>query len=129
MNLLLDTNVILWWFGGSTRIKKPLRAQIADQANIVFISSVSTWEIAIKAAIGKLRLPSDPKSYLAPRIVRAGLTVLPVLPDHTYEVFALPMHHVDPFDRLLIAQARINDLVLVTGDRAFDAYDVRTLSI
>ncbi len=129
MNYLLDTNVALWWFAGSNRFKKSLREALTDRRNVVFLSAVTTWEISIKAAIGKLILPQEPKAYLAPRIVRAGFTFLPVLAEHTYEVFSLPRHHLDPFDRLLIAQARINDLSIVTADRAFAHYDVRRTPI
>jgi PIN domain nuclease of toxin-antitoxin system len=126
---LLDTNAALWWFEGSSRIKKSLRQAMTDRANTVFLSAVSTWEISIKAAIGKLVLPEDPKSYLTPRIERAGFTFLPILAEHTYAVFSLPLHHLDPFDRLLIAQARLGDFSIVTGDRAFAKYDVRTIAI
>jgi PIN domain nuclease of toxin-antitoxin system len=129
MKYLLDTNAALWWFEGSSRFKKPLRQKLMDRANAVFISAASTWEISIKAAIGKLVLPDDPKSYLTPRIERAGFTILPVLAEHTYEVFSLPLHHADPFDRLLIAQARLGDFSIVTADRAFAKYDIRTIAI
>jgi PIN domain nuclease of toxin-antitoxin system len=129
MNYLLDTNVALWWFEGSNRLKKSLREALTDRTNAVFLSAVSTWEITIKAAVGKLRLPVEPKAYLAPRIARAGFTFLPIEAEHTYEVFSLPMHHYDPFDRLLIAQARIADLSIVTGDRSFARYDVRCVEI
>jgi PIN domain nuclease of toxin-antitoxin system len=129
VNYLLDTNAALWWFEGSTRFKRSLRESLADRANTVFISAVTTWEISIKAAIGKLKLPDEPKSYLAPRIGRAGFTLLPILAEHTYEVYSLPLHHLDPFDRLLIAQARVNDLSIVTADRAFAQYDVRRTPI
>jgi PIN domain nuclease of toxin-antitoxin system len=129
VNYLLDTNAVLWWFEGSNRFKKSLRDSLTDRRNAVFISAVTTWEISIKAAIGKLTLPEEPKSYLAPRIVRAGFTLLPVLAEHTYEVFSLPLHHLDPFDRLLIAQARMSDLSIVTADRAFAQYAVRRTAI
>jgi len=126
---LLDTNAALWWFAGSNRFKKSLRESLMDRTNVVFISAVTTWEISIKAAIGKLALPEEPKSYLPPRIERAGFTFLPVLAEHTYEVFSLPLHHLDPFDRLLIAQARVHDLLVVTADLAFARYDVRRTKI
>lgn len=105
-------------YGGSrdpADLKKSLRDSLTDRRNAVFISAVTTWEISIKAVIGKLTLPEEPKSHLAP----SG----PDLPcyacsPNTYEVFSLPLHHLDPFDRLLIAQARMNDLSIVTADRA-----------
>lgn len=125
MNYLLDTNAALWWFEGSNRFKKPLRDALMNRSNAVFISAVTTWEISIKTAIGKLTLPEEPRSYLAPRIERAGFTFLPILAEHTYEVYSLPLHHLDPFDRLLIAQARVSGFSIVTADRAFALYDVR----
>ena len=129
MKYLLDTHAVLWWIEGSNRFKKPLRNALTDRANTVFVSAVSTWEISIKAAVGKLILPQEPKSFLPPRMERAGFTLLPVLAEHTYEVFSLPLHHLDPFDRLLIAQARINQLTIVTADREFAKYDVRRTAI
>jgi PIN domain nuclease of toxin-antitoxin system len=126
---LLDTHVLLWLFLRSRRLPKPILEQLADPANVVYASAVSTWEIAIKAGLGKLALPGAPASYLPGRIERAGLTALPILPTHTYGVFALPAHHNDPFDRLLIAQAQIEALTLVTADAQIAAYDVRTLLV
>ncbi|MBD5656017.1 MAG: type II toxin-antitoxin system VapC family toxin [Candidatus Eremiobacteraeota bacterium] len=127
MRYLLDTHAALWWFEGSRRFKKSVRDSLMDRANAVFISAVSTWEISIKVAIGKLVLPQDPRVYIAPRIVRAGFSLLPVLAEHTYEAFSLPPHYLDPFDRLLIAQARIDDLSIVTADNVFAQYDVRRI--
>jgi PIN domain nuclease of toxin-antitoxin system len=129
VNYLIDTNAALWWFEGSSRFKKRLRDSLTDRTNNVFFSVVSSWEISIKAAIGKLTLPDDPKNYLGSRITRAGMTLLPILAEHTYEVYSLPLHHHDPFDRLLIAQARLNDLAIVTADSAFALYDVRRIAI
>jgi PIN domain nuclease of toxin-antitoxin system len=126
---LLDTHAVLWWFEGSNRFKKTLRGSLADRINTVFISAVTTWEISINAALGKLTLPAAPKNYLTPRIDKAGFTLLPIVAEHTYEVFDLPLHHLDPFDRLLIAQARANDLTIVTADRMFAQYDVKTIVI
>jgi PIN domain nuclease of toxin-antitoxin system len=129
VNYLLDTHAALWWFEGSNRLKASLRHSLTDRRNTVYMSAVSTWEISLKAALGKLTLPQEPKSYLPPRIVRAGFTLLPVLAEHTYEVFSLPPHHLDPFDRLLIAQARVEDLSIVSADRVFARYDVRRTAI
>lgn len=104
-----------------------IREELADPRNDVLVSAVSTWEIAIKSAIGKLQLPGEPGSYLPDRMRRASLTALPITTEHTYGVFALPKHHQDPFDRLLIAQAQLEGLSVVTNDRIFEEYDVRTL--
>ncbi|MGH7727846.1 MAG: type II toxin-antitoxin system VapC family toxin [Vulcanimicrobiaceae bacterium] len=126
---LLDTNVLLWLFLRSDRVKKSVRDKLADPANTVYVSAVSTWEVAIKAATGKLRLPGEPARYLPARIARAKLSTLAVTLEHTYGVFALPPHHSDPFDRLLVAQAQLEGLTIVTADRALARYDVRTLAV
>ena len=128
MTLLVDTAVLLWWFMRSDRLKKKVRTLLSDPANDVFVSAVSTWEIAIKAAIGRLTLPGDPGQYLSDRVRRAGIAELPILAAHTYGVFALPPHHADPFDRLLIAQAQHEGFTIVTHDPVFARYDVRRIS-
>ena len=128
MSLLLDTQVLLWLFLRSTSIKKAVRGILADRENIVYASAVSTWEIANKSGLGKLELPGAPAHYLPDRIHRAGLTILPIVPAHTYGVFSLPAHHRDPFDRLLIAQAQVESLTVVTNDRIFAKYDVKRIA-
>jgi PIN domain nuclease of toxin-antitoxin system len=129
VRLLLDTQVLLWLFMRSTKMKKAVRAILADPSNTVYASAVSTWEIAIKAGLGKLELPGVPALYLPDRIKRAGLTILSLIPAHTYGVFSLPNHHRDPFDRLLIAQAQAESLTVVTNDRIFAKYDVKRIAV
>ncbi len=128
MNLLLDTQVLLWLFLRSSRLKKPVRSILADPANVVYVSAVSMWEITIKTNLGKIELPGTPAQYLPDRIERAQLTNLPIVAAHTYGVFSLPSHHRDPFDRLLIAQAQLESLTIVTNDRAFSKYDVKRIA-
>jgi len=128
VKLLVDTHVLLWWFMRSDRLKKKIRETLAEPSNDVFVSAASTWEIAIKAAFGRLTLPGEPGQYLPDRIRRAGITELPITPAHTYGVLALPAHHADPFDRLLIAQAQHEGLTIVTSDPVFKQYDVRRIS-
>ncbi len=128
MKFLLDTQVLLWLFLRSDRLEKSVRALLADPANVVYASAVSTWEISIKAELGKLELPGMPSIYLSDRIQRAGLRELAITSLHTYGVFHLPSHHRDPFDRLLIAQAQIESLTVVTADRIFRKYDVKVVS-
>lgn len=129
MKLLVDTNVLLWWFLRSDRVPEKVRAIVADAANGVFASAASTWEIAIKSALGRLSLPGEPGQYLPDRFRRAHIQELPITAAHTYAVFALPTHHADPFDRLLIAQAQLEGMTIVTADRTFKKYDVRTLML
>jgi PIN domain nuclease of toxin-antitoxin system len=128
VSFLLDTQVLLWLFLRSDRLKKSVRAQLSDPENIVYASAVSTWEIAIKAELGKLDLPGTPATYLPERIERSALLELPIRSTHTYAVFDLPPHHRDPFDRLLIAQAQIESLTVVTADRVFQKYDIKQLA-
>ncbi len=127
MKLLLDTHVLLWLLARPTKIKKAVRERLADPANDVFVSAVSTWEIAIKVGIGKLTLPGDASEYVLGRIEQAGLLPLSITPEHTFGVASLPAHHLDPFDRLLIAQAQAERMTIVTSDRAFAKYDVDTI--
>lgn len=118
MRLLLDTHVFLWVVAGSRLLKRGPRAKI-EAADEVFVSSASIWEIAIKARLGKLTADLD---ALVAAIARSGFAELPVRAAHAARVAALPMHHADPFDRLLIAQALTEPLHLLTADRALAPY-------
>jgi len=119
VRLLLDTNVLIWWLEESPRLGKETREAIAGEFEVT-VSAVSAFEIAAKVAIGKLRTPGD----LAAQIAEQEMIELPVTVRHGLAVGQLPMHHRDPFDRLLIAQARCEGFTIVTADRAFTAYDV-----
>jgi PIN domain nuclease of toxin-antitoxin system len=125
MSFLLDTHVLLWLLAGSPRIRVDLLDTLADPGNTVYVSAVCAWEIAIKAGLGKLDVPPNLDHWLPAEIAAAGLTPLPIELDHALGVERLPRHHTDPFDRLLIAQAVVEGLTLVSADRAFDAYNVR----
>jgi len=120
MIALLDTHALLWWFFDDPRLGTAAREVMADPASVVFVSAVSVWEIAIKQAVGKLSAPDD----VPDRIDDAGFERLPVGFDHAERAGALPLHHGDPFDRLLIAQALVEGATLVTSDRRMEAYDV-----
>jgi PIN domain nuclease of toxin-antitoxin system len=123
---LLDTNVLLRLFAGPARIKRSVLNELSKPANDVYVSAASTWEIAIKVAIGKLALPEEPEKYVLARMREFGLRELPILTKHTFEVGRLPLHHADPFDRMLISQARVEEMVIVTSDRIFARYPVRS---
>ncbi len=119
MRLLLDTHVVLWWQTDDPRLGREARRAIAT-AEVVWVSAVSGWEVAIKSALGRIRL--DEKFHLT---VRADdFSELPVSLVHADRVAELPVHHADPFDRLLIAQAQIEGATLVTHDRAIEPYGV-----
>jgi PIN domain nuclease of toxin-antitoxin system len=127
LNYLLDTGVWLWSLWAPERISDKALAEIRDPSNEVFLSAVTAWEIAIKAASGKLRLPEAPGAYVPRRMADQGLRPLPILHSHALAVFDLPDHHRDPFDRLLIAQTKLEGLVLVTADRIVEKYPVDVL--
>ena len=119
MRLLLDTHVVLWELGGSRQLSANARDAI-QEASELFFSVVSYAEIGVKASLGKLKVPDDFHEH----VLRSGVRVLPLEADHGLAVAHLPMHHRDPFDRLLIAQARSERLTIVTADRRIAEYDV-----
>jgi PIN domain nuclease of toxin-antitoxin system len=122
---------MLWLFADPKKINPKIRTKLAQPENFVIVSAVSTWEVAIKISIGKLTLPDsqDPGIYLSTSIRRAGLTTMQISPEHTYGVSSLAKHHGDPFDRLLISQAKIEGLTIVTSDRIIAKYDVEAILI
>jgi PIN domain nuclease of toxin-antitoxin system len=122
LRLLLDTHVVLWELEGSRTIGVVAQAEIERATELLF-SVVSFAEIGVKAAIGKLTVPDD----LHDHVVHSGLRILPLTPDHGLAVAELPMYHRDPFDRLLIAQARGEGLVIMTADRRIADYDVKVV--
>ena len=122
MRLLLDTHVLIWWDEGA-RLAAGARQAIKD-AEQVYVSAVSGWEIAIKTSLGRLR----PRRTVATAIAESGFEELPLRLRHTATLAMLPLHHRDPFDRMLIAQALVDGLTIVTRDAAFRAYDGRVLT-
>lgn len=127
MRYLLDTHVWLWLQSDTARVPDSVRARLADPDVSVLLSSVSSWEIAIKYARGKLPLPEPPVTYVPTRMHRDAITALPVSHAHALHVATLPHHHGDPFDRLLVAQAQIEGIPIVTADRQIPRYDVEVL--
>jgi len=120
--LLLDTHVFLWWRADSPRLENAARQAIAD-AEVVFVSAATAWEAAIKASLGRLRIPESMEAGVAD----SGFEKLPITFAHAEAAAALPPLHSDPFDRMLVAQARSEGLVLVTHDRRMQPYDVPIL--
>lgn len=123
MRFLLDTHCWLLWVAEPERLSESARAQIADGNNTVLLSAASSWEIAIKYALGKLPLPEPPEDFVAKRLDRDAILGVPVEHVHALRVAALPAHHRDPFDRLLIAQAQVEGTPLMTVDAQFRLYD------
>jgi PIN domain nuclease of toxin-antitoxin system len=124
---LLDTGVWLWSVGEPSRISRKARDVITDVSHDVFLSAVTSWEVVIKAASGKLRLPEPADLFVPRRMAAQGMRPLAVSHEHALAVFALPAHHRDPFDRLLIAQAKVEKMTLISADRIFDRYPVQLL--
>jgi PIN domain nuclease of toxin-antitoxin system len=124
MKLLLDTHVWLWWQMHPERLNDEARDKIASPESEVFFSAVSTWEMAIKIAAGKLQLPVPMDELIPESLLRDDFGSLPLQQHHCFELARLPMHHRDPFDRMLVAQARAEQLTLVTADRQLARYEV-----
>lgn len=124
MSILLDTAPFLWMLAGEEeRFSPSLRTQLTDAPKL-FLSAVSVWEIAIKAALGKLDITPHIDRWLPDAIQQMGVQSLPILQSHTLAVYALPAIHRDPFDRLLLAQAHIENLVIASPDATLNAYGV-----
>lgn len=129
MKLLLDMQCWLWWFAQPERLNEETIAHIADEMNELWFSVASIWEIGIKNALGKLPLPEPIDSYISSRMVQLGVQYLEIRAPHALRAAALPLHHRDPFDRMLIAQAQIEDMTLVSADSMFQQYsDISILS-
>jgi PIN domain nuclease of toxin-antitoxin system len=123
VRLLLDTHALLWWLADA-ELTPQARDTIADPANTVAVSAVSAWEISIKKALGKLSAPDD----LAHQVQASDFSPLPIEINHALAAGRLPRHHEDPFDRMLIAQAQIEQMTIVTRDKRFADYDVAVLA-
>jgi PIN domain nuclease of toxin-antitoxin system len=124
MNLLIDTHILLWWLADDPALPTSIHRVVADPGNAVFVSAVSAWEIAIKRGLGKLQAPDD----LEDQLPLHGFQELHIRIKHMRALESLPHHHKDPFDRLLIAQALTEGLVLASVDGVFAAYGVPLLT-
>jgi PIN domain nuclease of toxin-antitoxin system len=126
VRLLLDTNAFLWFAGGDRRLTRTARRAIEVRDAELLLSAASVWEMAIKARLGRLTLPVSVEAYVAAKR-DAGVGLLPVDWSHAAAVESLPLHHRDPFDRLLIAQARADRLPVVTADAVFARYGIEVI--
>lgn len=127
MKLLVDTQCWLWMHAHPERLNPAALAAVQDERNQLFLSAASAWEIAVKYTLGRLPLPVPPHEYVPSRMERADTKALPVTHDHALRVAALPFHHRDPVDRLLVAQCQLERLALLTADPQFEAYDLEIL--
>lgn len=121
---LLDTHAVLWWLSDPSKLSNDAREAIAAGRNPVYLSSAAAWEMAIKKALGRLDIPGNLEEVL----VKDHIDVLPITLPHALAVADLPLHHQDPFDRMQIAQARLENLVLITRDPKIAEYDVDLLT-
>lgn len=125
MTVLLDTHTFLWFVLDDAQLSAPARALIEDPATDVLVSPASYWEIAIKVRLGKLDLQSSYDDFMNRGIAGNDFEVLPIEPKHTSLLTTMPFHHRDPFDRLLVAQATVERIPIVSNDGALDAYGVQ----
>jgi len=123
MNLFLDTHVLLWWLDDDSSLSERARIAISNTDNLIVVSAAVIWEIRIKQALGKLKIVPD---FFAV-VKQQGFEMLSITSDHAYAVGDLPKYHRDPFDRILIAQAKLEGLTLVTHDAIFKKYEVPIL--
>lgn len=130
MKVLLDTHVFLWIFSDERDFSKKARSYFEDvRTKQFYLSDASAWEASIKYGSGRLRLPEKPEVFFPDRVRRAGYRHLPIDLNHVTHVHALDRIHGDPFDRLLISQAKLEDMTIVTDDPVFERYGVSTLTI
>ena len=126
MRLLLDTHVVLWSITNPEKLSTRVKNLISDESNLCFVSIAALWEIAIKSSIGRLELKTG-LDHVFQTIVKTGFEILPIDGSHIINVAQLPFHHRDPFDRIFIAQAAVEDMVLVSKDEHFDKYPIKVI--
>ena len=124
MNFIIDTHCWLWWHSSPDKLNEESLKLISNHKNNIFFSAVCSWEIAIKFLVGKIRLPEPPQKFIPKSLREDGFSILPVELIHTLQLSNLPMHHKDPFDRLLISQAQVEKLPILTADNNFNRYEV-----
>jgi PIN domain nuclease of toxin-antitoxin system len=127
VNVLLDSHALLWWLDDDRRLSRRARQTIADAETVIFVSVASVWEIAIKRALGKLTDPSGAIPRLPSILADRGMGTLAIEAVHAIDAAALPSLHRDPFDRMIVAQSRIEGFPVVTNDSAIRAYGVATI--
>ncbi len=127
MRLLIDTHVFLWWIAGDPKLSEKAGNIITETDNRLFLSAASGWEIAIKAKLGKLHIDGDVTTFIIEQMRLNSIEQLPVMISHALHVSTLGALHRDPFDRLLVAQAQLERMPILTADRHITAYPVETV--
>jgi PIN domain nuclease of toxin-antitoxin system len=123
MKLLLDTHVLIWWLSDARKLSQTEIDLITDSDNLIFVSAATAWEIAVKKMIGKLEAPDDLPAALAVN----NFLELPITIEHSQKLYQLPLHHNDPFDRIMVAQAMSEDLTFMTRDTKIALYDIKII--
>ena len=124
---MLDTHTFLWWNLDDPQLSDRVRVFISDGRNEIYLSASSAWEIAMKAAKGRLELPEAPDQYVANRMRLHHFSALPIEISHALHVYSLPQIHTDPFDRLLVAQSQMEDMPIMTADSKIGSYPVEVI--
>ena len=127
MRILIDTHIWLWWINTPHRLSTEHVALLSDPSHTIYLSAASVWEVVIKHARGRLHLPSPPLEFVPSRMTRDRITGLTIEFAHVLQVAHLPLHHQDPFDRVIIAQAQVEGMPILTADRQFARYDVEVI--
>ena len=127
MRALLGAHAFLWWIAGDERLSDRVSQAITDGRNDIFVSAASVWEIAIKGRLGRLSIPGDPGKFIGGQIAENCFRGLPIVAEHALRVWTLPDHHRDPFDRMLVAQAQVEGLALISRDQQVSRYDVEVV--
>jgi PIN domain nuclease of toxin-antitoxin system len=127
MKVLLDTHSFLWWITNDQRLSSHARSIISNGDNELLLSSASGWEIAIKARLGRIHLPNKPESFIVEQLNLNGIQSLPIHMSHALHVYNLPHNHRDPFDRMIIAQAQVEDLPILTMDLQITKYEIKVI--
>ena len=127
MKALLDTHAFLWWISDDPRLSEKAREIIADGRNELFFSAASGWEISIKAGLGRLEVPEDLQRFISDQLSRNAIQALPIYLSHTLHTGSLPGHHRDPFDRILVSQAILEQIPLLSADPQISHYPVEVL--
>ncbi|MGL6339678.1 MAG: type II toxin-antitoxin system VapC family toxin [Waterburya sp.] len=127
MKILLDTQIFLWALAEPKRLGENTKSLLRSKKNQLYFSAASSWEICIKAGLGKLPLPEPPDNYISSRMANLNISPLDVKHYHSFMVYKLPLHHRDPFDRILIATAIAENIYLMSADSKFRHYDLDLL--
>jgi PIN domain nuclease of toxin-antitoxin system len=127
MKILVDTHTFLWWNEASSKLSRRASTLLADSRNTLFLSVASVWELVMKVQSGKLKIPEPPSIYVPTRAAHYGIEILPITLAHALAVESLPAHHRDPFDRILVAQAQVEKLPILTVDQEVRRYSIKTL--